>query len=146
MMKYEIKEDLNILGLIHKDVRAYLPVFNPLPPLFMPLRFLLSNPLSLSVQTMSWKTKSCNKHGQAKPFERKYILYLFRVYLFVFQYLAPVDDDRRTFKCPLLSYKDHTERVVHLQLSPLPPLPLLSALFLAPSIPLVPDILYGCPL
>lgn len=45
-------------------------------------------------------------------------MHLFLACLFVFQSFKEKDDDKTTFECPLLSYRNCTEKDVHLQLSP----------------------------
>ena len=95
-------------------------------PLSTPVRFLLNNPLPLSAWTLNWKTNKelhtlWENRGSLK---KTCLLYLFLVCLFIFQSLTQEDDDKMTFKCPLLSSRDHSEKDVHLQLNPLlPPLP-----------------------
>ena len=108
----------------------------PFFPLSTPVGVLLINPLS--VPTLSWKTnKKLQELWKNKSSLKKTcIVYLFRVCLFIFQSLTQEYDDKITFKCHLLSYRDYTEKSVRLQLSPPPsPYPLLSTLLLTPSPP-----------
>ena len=58
------------------------------------------------------------------------MLYFFLVCLFIFQSLTQEDGDKMTFKCPLLSSRDHTEKDAHLQLNLLPSPVLLWSFFM----------------
>jgi len=72
------------------------------------------------------------------------ILYLF-LFASISLSLPQEEDDEITFKIPLLSYRGHTEKDVHIQLTPSLPCPLLSTPLLIPSLPQGAGILYGCP-
>ena len=108
--------------------------------------FCLTAPFPLSVRTLIWKTsKELRKLWKNENSLKKlHILYLFLVFFFIFQSLTQGDVHKMTSKCPLLSYRDHTEKDVHLKLYP-PPFPraFLSALLLTPFLLQGADILYG---
>ena len=102
---------------MHKGCPHILQVFSP-PPSPCPRlsAFSLATLLSLSVRTLTWRTKSCRNYGSIKTLlEKTCILYVFLICLFIFQSLMQQDDDNMTFKCPLLASRDYTGKDVHLQ-------------------------------
>jgi len=107
------------MGSSIKDVRKFLSVFNPPPSPCLHLSALclinVNNPLSLSVRTLSWKTrKELQKLWKNKySFEKDMHNVLISCFL-VFLSLTQEDNIYKiTFKCPLLSSRDHTEKDVH---------------------------------
>ena len=87
------------------------------------------------MRTLSWRTnKQLQKLWKNKnSLKKTCILFLFLVWLFIFPSLTQEKGNKMTFKCPLLSYRDHIEKDVHLQLNPSLPCPLLSAKLSTPS-------------
>ena len=86
-----------------------------------PIRFVLNNSSLLPCGILSCKTnKELKKLWTNKTsLQKTCILYSFLVCLFIFLSLTQEDDDKLTFKCPRLSYRDHTEKDVHFELNPL---------------------------
>ena len=113
------------MGSSINDAHTILPVLNS-PPSHCPHLsvFCLATLLSLSVQALSWMTnKELQKLWKNKiSLKMTCTLLSFLVCLIIFQSVTQEDDHKMTFICPLLLYRDHTEKDVHLQLNPLPPL------------------------
>ena len=87
----------------------------------------------LSVRTQSWKTiKDLHNLWKNKNSLKN-------------KSLTQEDDDTMTLNCPLLSSRDHTEKDVHFQLRPLPPLFNFVCIVGNLSFLQVEDILCGCP-
>ena len=98
------------IGIIHKGCPHIFATFQPLPSPFHACSLLLDNgglpPPSL--QTLTGRHIELQKLWKNKYLLKKTcILYLLLVRLFIFQSLTQEDDDKMTFKCPLLSYRPH---------------------------------------
>ena len=109
-------------GVVHKGFSHIFASFQPSPTSPCPRlpAFCVTTPLS--VQTLSWKTnKELQNYGKIKTLKKTRIVYLFLVCFSIFQSSALEDDDKITFKCPLLPSRDHTEKDVHLKRNPLSP-------------------------
>ena len=90
------------------------------------------------VWTLNWKTNTEELQKQWKnksSFKKICMLYLFLVCLFILQSLTQEDDHKMTYKCPLLSCKDHTDKDVHLQQSPSLPLSTFIRIVASPPLP-----------
>ena len=119
-------------GAIHRGYPHIFASFqSPASPHLCAFRLTASLPLSL--RTLSWKAiKELQKLCKNKNLLTKTcILHLFLACFFNFQSFIQEDDDKKTFKYALLSYRDHTR-----PLTAKPP----------PSLPQSEDILYRCPL
>ena len=115
----------------------------PFPPLST---FCLTSPLPVRTDTELEEKQRATKIMEEDSLKRTCTLYLFLACLFICQRLTQEANDEMTFKCPLLSYSDHTEKDIHLQLNLISLCPLLSSLLLTPSLSQGADILHRCPL
>ena len=103
-------------GLSIKDFRTFCPFSTPALPLSTHVRFLLNYRLPLFVPTPSWKTsKELQKQQVLKKDMRTVLISCLLLYSLIF---SQRDDDKITCIWPLLSYRDHTEKDVLLQLRP----------------------------
>ena len=104
------------------------------------LVFLFNNP----PPTVRADTDSEDKNRAAKAMKKRKILekHMHNVLISClrpnFSLFDTDEDDKITFKCPLLYCRDNPDKNVHLQPNPLPHCPLLSALLLAPPFPKAP--------
>ena len=102
-------------------ISAHFACFqHPSLPLFTPVCFLFNKsypPFRLDTEL---EDNYGANNGKIKTLLEGHAYCTYFLFASNFHPLTQEDDDKMTFNCPLLSYRDHTEKDVHLQLNPLP--------------------------